>query len=738
MSSSNLTRLSSAILLLSISTIAHSDFHDIEVARLSIDDRIQSNYLRVKPSEEGYLVACSDIAPLIPNHDFSQCDWLPLNSLGAVGDISNDDVGNLIVELSLASSLRQTQSIYPVKERPTPDKNFGAYFNYEVSASSFQSNTWSAALGLVVFNGPLSASANTYYINDEHYIDDRDISYDFLEQGTRLTVGDVRWQGAAFGPYISFDGLRYGTERSLRPRTTWFNTPYLDVSINENDHLFVDQATAVTLSEPGIYRIDQVAYRYGYGEISATYQSPTKGVTQISTPYYFSADMLPEGTKEWSVNLGETDSESMFADEVFVSAGISYGINAQNTASASVLASEDTRSLDVEWTATPASRWLLSIGSNNLVHLDDYSHGYSANVERTTADYQLTLFTQRTPDLPGLGRSERHLARYRQYQGNKSYGVFFEDFSARVSSTRRAGVEFYANDEVGSFNLQTGYQEDPFSSGFFVAIGFEFRLDRQSRIRGYGSYQPQSNQQRLEYSSTGIDRYTPNYRAGVARDTNRTVNYADIDYQADFADFYVYGQESDGDADGRATMRGTLGFIENYRFAGPTIVDGFALVANPEEVEVRSSSLSSNKTSVVFTNIASYETIAIRPYYQSIDPFLRPRSEEQRDKAAYYRAGVIYDFSLEPVLILNTQLTLASGEALPLGTSFSIAGNIFSVGNNGNFYGELSLVAVTPTLQLENSDYLCELTLDPLNQHQLEVSKANCEVREASKDEENQ
>ncbi|WP_298636422.1 hypothetical protein [uncultured Umboniibacter sp.] len=738
MSSSNLTRLSGGILLLIISTFARSDSHDIEVARLSIDNRIQSNYLRVKSSEEGYLVACSDIAPLIPGYDFSQCDWLSLNSLGVIGDISNDDVGNLIVELSLASSLRQTRSIYPVKERPTPDKNLGAYFNYEVSASSFQSNTWSAALGLVVFNGPLSASANTYYIDNKHYLDDRDISYDFLEQGTRLTVGDVRWQGAAFGPYISFDGLRYGTQRSLRPRETWFNSPYLDVSINENDHLFVDQATAATLSEPGIYRVDQVAYRYGYGEISATYQSPTKGVTQITTPYYFSADMLPEGTKEWSVNLGETDSESMFGDEVFVSSGISYGINVRNTVSASILASDDTRSLDAEWTSTPASRWLLSIGSNHLVHLDDYSHGYSANLERTTADYQLTFFTQRTPDLPGLGRSERHLTRYRQYQGNKSYGVFFEDFSAQVSSTRRAGVEFYANDEVGSFNLQTGYQEDSFGSGFFVALGFEFRLDRRSRLRGYGSYQPQSNQQRLEYSSTGIDRYTPNYRAGVARDTDRTVNYADIDYHADFADFYVYAQESDGDADGRVTMRGSVGFIENFHFAGPTIVDGFALVANPEEVEVRSSSLSSNKTSVIFTNIASYEAIAIRPYYQSIDPFLRTRSEEQRDKAAYYRGGVIYDFSLEPVLILNTRLVLANGEALPLGTSFSIAGNLYSVGNNGNFYGELTLASITSVLQLENSDYLCELALESLNQHQLKVSKANCQVRGASIDEETQ
>lgn len=735
MNSLNLTRLSSTLLLLAISSTARGVPDQVEIGRLSIDQRTNSNYLRVMLTDEGYVVDCSDIDPLFPEQDYSSCTWLAIDSLGKVNQVREDSVGNLIFDLSLNPNLRQTQSVYPIKERPVPDKTRGAYLNYEVSASSFRNNTWSAALELVVFNGPLSASANTYFIDEQSYIDNRDISYDFINQGTRLTLGDINWQGAAYGPYLSFDGIRYGTQRSLRPRATWFNTPYMDVSVNENDHLFMDQATEVILSEPGIYRVDQVAYRYGYGEISATYQSPSKGVTQISTPYYFSTDMLPKDTKEWSVNFGEIDSGLIFGDDLFFSAGISYGINAQNTASASVLTSRDTRSLDIEWTSTPASKWLLSIGSNNLVHLNDYSYGYSANLERTTADYQVVFFTQRTPDLPGLGKSKRDLARYRHFQGNSSYGVFFESFSSPISSTRRAGAELYANVDVGSLNLQTGYQEDPFNSGLFLTISFEIRLGRGSRIRSYGNYQPQFTQQRLEYSSAGVDPYAPNYRAGVARDTNSTVNYADIDYQADFADFYAYAQESTGEFNGRAAMRGAFGVIEGLSFAGPTIVDSFAVVANPEEVEVRSSSLSSNETSAVFTNIASYETIAISPYYQSMDPFLRPRSEEQRDKAAYYRAGVIYDFSLQPVLLINTKLILTNGEALPLGTTFSIEGNTFSVGNSGNFYAELTLTSLSPIFKLENNDYLCELSLDILNQHQLSVSEVNCQAKEASEDE---
>ena len=696
------------------------------IARLSIDGRIYDRYFRIREYDDGYEVSCSDLTTIINTTEFLACEWVDLSVLGELHELSHDAVGNPLLAITPRAAVPAHVSVNAVNARPQPDDNFGAYLNYEISASSFQNKVWAGSLKPVIFNGPFSATALLYYVDGNQYIDNRDISYDFLNLGTRLTVGDVRWGGAAMGPYISFDGVRYGTERSLRPRDSWFNRPYHYTVVNDNEHYFVDQRTSATLADPGLYRLNDVAYQYGYGEITGTYESPSLGTTTISTPYYFSAEMLPEGVKEWSVNAGETDRESMFADEYFVAADIGYGINANNTAIASVFSSSDYQSLDIEWIATPFSSWLVSIGSNSLFEQDQFSQGYSAKVERTSNEYQAIFFTQRTPNLPNFGRSERHLARYRLYRDNQSYGVFYEHFNYKYGTTKRAGFELYTNDELGSFNIQSGYTEDEFNQGFFVSLGFEIRFNRNSRLRGFGNYSPQRNQQRLEYASSGVDRYSPNYRVGVTRDESATVNYTDIDYQADFADFYMYAQENDGDADGRAAMRGAIGFIEQYRFAAPTVVDGFAYVDNPEAISLTSGAITSHSTSTVFTNVASYESVKIKPRYKSMDPFLTLQSSASRERAAYYRSGVVIDFSLREVAILNTRLTLENGDYLPLATEFKVNEKLFNVGSNGNFYAEVVVKEANSQIDLLNQQYRCALITGDIINHQITVISVSC------------
>ena len=202
-----------------------------------------------------------------------------------------------------------------------PQSDNGAFFNYNVSASSVSQNndfdsTISSEIGVFTSQYGFFRQTSVYKPID-NYADEEDTSRwtrldstwrkDDWHNLTTLELGDSTTSSAHWGGSSNFAGVSFYKNYDLNPKLDIRALP----SVTESSTLPQDVNLSVNgvsvgnyQSNPGGFQFYNIPVNNGFGTITVKSQDKVGNTTTYKVPYFASDNMLKPGLSSYSFQLG--------------------------------------------------------------------------------------------------------------------------------------------------------------------------------------------------------------------------------------------------------------------------------------------------------------------------------------------------------------------------------------------------------------------------------------------------
>lgn len=558
---------------------------------------------------------------------------------------------------------------------------------------------------------------------------------DFPRDTRTLVVGDAIGSSGVWGRPVRFGGVRYGTNFATNPGFVTLPLPGFrgEAALPATTDLYVDGVLRQSSSvPPGPFRINNVPVVTGQGEVRLVVRDLLGREQVVSLPYYTSSQLLREGLREDSNEIGVVRNNFGIRSNDygrFVSAfQRRQGFSDRFTGEARAELLRDQQTVGAGGSVAAPSIGVFTggtavshgpIGNGGLLFTAferQVRRGVSFGVR---SQWTSARFTQ-------LGMQPDQRAPVRLMSGNVGfqpggYGSFGLAY-VREDNRDRASAEIVSASysvNVGKSTALIVFAFKPLHGEGTHAVGITLSMGFGERSSASISYtaQPDANQALFQVQQNLPPGSGTGYRvlAGLgAAGAREEVGFA---WQTETG---TYGVEA-GRADHRTGIRGSatggVAVVDGRPFLARALTDSFGVAHVPGFANV---GVYLNNQIVARTDAQGYAMVPrLLPYQPNavrIDTGDLPLDAQidavQIDAVPYYRSGLLLKFPIQRANGALLTIVLEDGTPLPVGSVVNVAGAAeqFPVAQRGEAY--VTGLTGKNRLRATWNDQTCEFSVE--------------------------
>lgn len=611
-------------------------------------------------------------------------DRVPLSAIAGLTASINQSAASVDILCTAACFATQRIGPAPHASAVTPLRATGAYLNYDVeaqwldvglNASAVAQTTMFGAFGLIETSwlGATSGEARGATRLETRW------TIDLRDQRVRMRFGDSTAVNANGAP-VRFAGFQIGRYFGLEPSLITYPTAMLggEAATASTVELYVDGALrARERVDAGPFVFDNAPLVTGLGEAELVVTDIAGRQQTITRPFFVSTELLRPGLSDWSVSAGAERRDFGRSDRYglpFASLRYRRGITNALTAEAGMDSSDEGSVYQAGATFADVTFGQLRLARAEGVHggateaswfrqAGDLSFGLQADLR--DAGYRnvgLSASTLRSSYAATFGAS---LGRY----GSASFVAAQVD-ERDEPQARTYALAYSPEFPIGSLTARLMYSEREESD---LAFGFSFSLATNSNVSTSFSYDVDGSGSSYRASSQRAPDFTGGFgwRARTSLGRQQRLEFAGTSRGA-LGDTVMQVARTDSSIGARVQHSGSVGVIDNYRFAARPIEGAFALVdAGAPRIGVARDRLTIGATGrngrVIATGLRPYDANIISIAADDL-PIDRAPSMTEIRVAPSEGAGVVVLFEDASEQLVETRAMFSTGQAPPRGT----------------------------------------------------------------------
>lgn len=630
-------------------------------------------------------------------------DRVPLSAIPGMTASINDSAASVDIVCTPAcfEVQRIGQDLAPRSH--AVQRSTGAYLNYDVEArwlddagvdaSGVGATTAFGPWGLVETSwlGATSGESRGATRLETRWTIDRPAEH------IRIRFGDTTAVNAN-GTSLRFAGFQIGRHFGLEPSMITYPTALLsgEAATASTVELYVDGALrASERVDAGPFVFDNAPLITGAGEAELVVTDIAGRQQIISRPFFVTTSLLRPGLSDWTFSAGSERRDfgrrSNSYGTAFASARYRVGVTNALTADAGI----DTSEYGSVYQAG-ATFAAISLGQVRLARAQGANGGATeASWYRQSDAFSFGLQADvRDAGYRSIGLSENTLRSSYAATIGANFGRFgtaslvaaaVEEFGERRARTY--ALAYSPDFMLGSLSARLMYSEAERSD---LSFGLNLSLSLNGGVSTSLSYD--TNNQGSSYQASS--QRSPNYAGGFGWRANSSAGRQErLEFsgtqRGQFGDTVMQLARTSAGAGARIQHAGSVGVIEDYRFAARTIEGAFALVdAGAPRIGVARDRLTVGATGrdghVIATGLRPYDSNEISIAADDL-PFDRAPATTEIQVAPAEGAGVVIRFEDASEQLVETRAWFAGGEAAPRGAILVRArdGARFPVGTDG-------------------------------------------------------
>jgi outer membrane usher protein len=558
---------------------------------------------------------------------------------------------------------------------------------------------------------------------------------DFHGQNMSLRLGDTSTRASLWGRNMFFGGVQLGTNFGLTPGFLSQPLPTLAGSASSPGtlELYVNNALRQISNVPaGPFTLENFTQITGAGEARVVVRDLLGRETVIVSPFFTSSQLLEQGLRDWSVNLGKerfnlgtlsADYRDAFASGLYRQ-GLTKTLTLEGRAewskplqTAGVGVNTQLPFLALGQAALATSRDATGLrGSKLLLGLDhqDLSNGVNLRLVKASRDYREL----------GFGPTERA---YKEEQAVNLRHTFDDKASVGLSWARLLSQDQGLSKVItGSYAMRvaergtlifSGTRVSGNQSGYTVGVSLVLPLDRQRVVtasmsktrQGWEGYtaaaEPIGNETGVGWRVLGGHRVSEDYaEGGVYYQSGRGFLGADLATSGPTQTL-------------RLNAQGAAVFMEGRFFAARRLQNSFALVHVPGYPNVGVGFQGETLTQTdkdgfaMLPRLSAYQTNTIRLNANDL-PMSAELDSIEATAVPAWRSGVAVKFPVRSGQGALVKVVTPDGAPVPSGTRVELVGDgkEFFVARRGEVF--LTGLQQRNTIALKWEGYDCKAQVD--------------------------
>jgi len=611
-------------------------------------------------------------------------DRVPLSEIPGMTASINESTASVDIECSAACFATQRIGLAPTLATPTPRQAAGAYLNYDVeaqwlddlglNASGVAQATMFGSFGLLETSwlGATSGEARGATRLESRW------TIDLREQRMRMRFGDSTAVNANGAP-VRFAGFQIGRYFGLEPSLITYPTAMLagEAATASTVELYVDGALrAREHVDAGPFVFDNAPLVTGAGEAELVVTDIAGRQQTITRPFFVSTALLRPRLSDWSFSAGVERRDFGRRDSYDLPfASLRYRLGVTNTLTAEAGVDSSDEGPVYQAGATFAD---VVFGQVRLARAQGVRGGATeASWFRQSGGFSFGLQADlRDANYRNIGMSETALrssyaatlgASFGRYGSASFVAAQVDEFGEPEAHTY--ALAYSPDLLIGSLTARLMYSKREESD---LAFGLSFSLATNGNVSTGLSYDVDGNGSSYRVSSQRAPDFAGGFgwRARTSLGRQQRLEFGGASRGA-FGDTTMQIARTDQTIGARIQHAGSVGVIDDYRFAARPIQGAFALVdAGAPRVGVARDRLTIGATGrdgrVIATGLRPYDANTISIAADDL-PFDRAPSTTEIHVAPSEGAGVVVRFEDASEHLVETHAMFSTGQAAPRG-----------------------------------------------------------------------